>query len=99
VTRLVVVDAVLLALVAAYVVWVSRTNRGSHVTSFSGPRPPGRARSVRAAVTGVVVAGLLFGTDRYGFGTRLVNALVFFALMAAVYAGGAAVHNRAVDRR
>jgi len=99
VIRLVVVDAVFLALVAAYVAWASRTNRGSHVSSFSGPRPAGRARWVRATVTGVVVAGLLFGTDRYGLGTRLVNFLVFFPLMAGVYAGGAALHNRTVDRR
>jgi len=99
VTRLVVVDAVLLALVAAYVAWASRTNRATHVSSFSGRMPPGRARWVRATVTGVAAAGLAVGTDRYGLGTRVVNILVFFALMAAVYAGGAALHNRAVVRQ
>jgi len=99
VTRLVVVDAVLLALVAAYVAWASRTNSGSHVTSFSGPKPQGRARPVRAAVTGVVAGGVVLGSAGYGLGTRLLNILAFFALMSAVYAGGAALHNRALDRR
>jgi len=99
VTRLVVIDAVPLALVAAHVVWASRTNRGSHVSSFSGPGPAGRARWVRPTVTGVIVTGLLPGTNKYGLGTQLVNLLVFLGAVAAVCAHLQAVHNRALDRR
>jgi len=100
VTRL-VVDAVLLALEAAYAFWVSRTNRGSPIRNlFFGRRPSaGRERWVGAAVTGVAVTGLLFGTDRCGYGTQWVNVLVFLAALTVVYAGVQAVHNRAVDRR
>lgn len=54
---------------------------------------------MKATVTGVVAAGLVAGVVKYGLGTRLVNFLVFFALLAAVYVGGAVLHNRALDRR
>jgi len=97
--RLVVVDAVLLAPEAVWVVWVSRINRGSPINLFSGPRPPGRARWMGAAVAGVIHVGLVLGTDGYGFGTRWVNFLVFFAAVTVVVIGGAALHNRALDRR
>jgi len=52
VTRLIVVDAVLLAPEAAYTVWVSRTNRGSRINLFSGPRPVGGRVWVGAAAAG-----------------------------------------------
>ncbi len=51
------------------------------------------------AVAGVFAGGLVLGSAGYGSGTRVVNFLVFLAALAAVSAGGAAVHNRAVDRR
>jgi len=99
VTRLVVVDAVLLGLGAAYAAWVSRTNRGSRIKLFSGHRPPGRERWAGTAVIAFFLAGVSFGTAGYSPGTRVVNILVFLAALAAVSAGGAALHNRAVDRR
>jgi len=99
VTRLVVVDAVLVALVAAYVARVSRTNRGSHITLFSGHRPPGRGPWAGLAVTAMLFASVSLGTAGYGSGTRVVNFLVFLAVLAAVYGGGAALHNRALDRQ
>ncbi len=77
VTRLVVVDAVLLALVAAYAVWVSRTNRGSHVNLFSGHRLRGREHRVGRVVAGVIPGGFVFGTARYDPGTRLLNIPCF----------------------
>ncbi len=100
-TRLVVIDAVLLALMAAYAVWVSRINRGSPNRNlfFGRRRSAGRERWVGAVVVGVVGGALLFGTDRYGYGTQWVNLLVFLAAVTAEYAGVQAVHNRALDRR
>jgi len=99
VTRLVVLNVVLLALEAAYVAWVSRVERGSRINLFVGRRPAGRERWVGAAVYGVVLAGLLFGTDSYGWGTRWVNLLVFVAALSALSLGVQLVHNRAVARR
>ncbi len=98
-TRLVVVDAVLLALEAVYVAWMSRIHRGSRINLFSGPRPPGRARWMGAAAAGLIPVGLVLGSAGYGFGTRWVNFLVFFAAVTVVVVGGAAPHNRALDRR
>jgi len=97
VTRL-VVDAVFLGLVAASAAWVSRINRSSAIHLFSG-RSPGWQRSVGAAVGVVVTIGLVLGTAGYGSGTRAVNFLLFLVALVAVSAGGAAVHNRAVERR
>jgi len=75
-------------------------NRGSRIKNFlTGLAPAGRERWVGRAVTAVVIGGLFLGAAGHGLGTRLVNILVFFALMAAVYAAGAALHNRAVARR
>jgi hypothetical protein len=99
VLRLVVADAVLLAVGAVYAAWVSRINRGSRINLFSGRTPPGRARSVGAAVAGVFAGGVVLGSAGYGFGTRWVNLLVFFAALSALFVGVQAVHNRAVDRR
>jgi len=99
VTRLVVLDAVLLAVEAANVAWVSRVERGSRINLFFGRRPAVRERWVGAAVYGVVLAGLLFGTDRYGWGTRWVNLLVFLAALSALSLGVQLVHNRTVGRR
>jgi len=99
VSRLVVVDAVFLALVVAYAVWVSRTNRGSPIHLFSGRGLPARDRWVGGAVGVVVTIGLVLGTAGYGSGTRTVNWLVFLVAIVAARVGVQAVHNRAVDRR
>jgi len=99
VTRLVVVDAVFLGLVAVYAAWVSGTNRGSRIKLFSGHRPPGRERWAGTAVIAFLLAGVSLGRAGYGSGTRAVNFLLFLVALVAVSAGGAAVHNRAVERR
>jgi len=99
VTRLVIVDAVLLVLGAVYTVWLSRINCGSQMKLFRWRTPSGRERRVGRAVNLVSVGGLVLGTESYGFGTRMVNLLVFIAALLAVDAGGAVLHNRAVDRR
>jgi len=98
VTRLVVVDAVLLALVVASVAWVSRVSRGSRINLFNG-RSPGWQRPVGAAVGVVVTIGLVLGTAGYGSETRAVNFLTFLLAYVVVVVGGQVVHNRAVDRR
>jgi len=98
VLRLVVADAVLLAVGAVYAAWVARINRGSRIHLF-GRTPPGRPRSVGAAVAGVFAGGVVLGSAGYGFGTRWVNLLVFFVALSALFALVQAVHNRAVDRR
>jgi len=54
---------------------------------------------VGVAVNGLVLVGLMLGTDRYGWGIRWANLLVFFAVLAALCAGVQLVHNRALDRR
>ncbi len=98
--RLVVLDVVLLALVVAYLVWVSRINRGTALTNlFVKWRPAGRERWVGAALNGVVITGLVLGTDRYSWGTRWVNLVAFAAVLAALCGGIQLVHNRALDRR
>jgi len=99
VTRLVVVDAVLLVLGATHTAWLSRINRGSQMKLFRWRTPPGRERWVGGAVSLVSVGGLVVGTEGYGFGTRMVNLLMFIAALLVVDAGAAALHNRAVDRR
>jgi len=99
VTRLVVVNAVLLALGAVYVAWVSRINRGSPISFFTGRSLPGQVSWVGLAITGVFAGGLALGTAGYGLGPSLVNILMFGAALSAVSAGGAALHNRALDRR
>jgi len=99
VTRLVVVDAVVLAVFAVYAVWVSRIHRGSRINLLGGRTPPGRERWVGIAITGVVPGGLLFGTDGYGWGTRWVSLVVLFAAGSALSAGVQFVHNRSLDRR
>ena len=98
-TRLVVVGAALLALGAAYAAWVSRINRGSRINLFSGRTPPGRARSVGAAVAGVFAGGVVLVSAGYGFGTRWANLPVFFGALSVLFLGFRAVHNRALDQR
>ncbi len=65
---------------------------------FSGRSLPERVSWVGVAVSAVFFGGLMLGTAGYGLGTSLVNILVFGAALAAVRAGGAALHNRALDR-
>lgn len=97
--RLVAVDAGLLVLGTVYVAWVSRLDRNMPMSLLVGRSPPGRSTRVGVAVTAVFAGGLLLGTAGYGLVTSLVNILVFFAAFSLVSAGGAALHNRALDRR
>jgi len=99
VTRLVILDLVLLAAEAAYVAWVSWVNRGLHIKSFSGRSLSVRDRWFGTAVAGVVVIALVIGTNRYGFWTKLVNAVIFITASSALDAGGVALHNRTRARR
>jgi len=99
VTRLVAVDAGLLLLGAVYVVWVSRLDRDVPMSFLVARSLPGRLAWVGTAVSAVFFGGLMLGTAGYGLGTSLVNIFVFFAVFLVVSAGGAALHNRALDRR
>jgi hypothetical protein len=100
VTRLVVIDAVLLALVAAYVVWVAWIYRGSPVRKlFLEWGDMGRERWAGVAVAVVVAVGLLFDTGRYSLGILWVNLLVVLAATVAVRVGVQAIDNRIRARR
>ncbi len=99
VARLVAVDAGLLVLGAVYVAWVSRLDRNVPMSFLVGRSLPARLSWVGVAVSAVFVGGLLLGTAGYGLVTSLVNIFVFFAVLLLVSAGGAALHNRALDRR
>jgi len=99
VTRLVIGDAVLLAVGAVYAAWISRINRGSRINLFSGRTPSGRERSVGAAVAGVFAGGVVLVSAGYGFGIRWANLPVFFAALSVLFLGFQAVHNRALDQR
>ncbi len=54
---------------------------------------------MEAAVAVVFAGGGVLGSAGYGFGTRWVNVLLFFAALSALFVSVQAVHNRAVDRR
>lgn len=98
-TRLVVVDAVVLAVFAVYAVWVSRIHSGSRINLLRGRTPAGRERWAGTAIAGLVPGGLLFGSDGYGWGTRWVNPLVLFGALMVVVAVVQIVHNRTRARR
>ncbi len=99
VSRLVFVDAVLLALGAVYLAWVSRLDRNAPMSFVVARSLPGRLSWVGVAVSAVFFGGLMLGTAGYGLVTSLVNIVVFFAGFLLLSAGGAALHNRALDRR
>jgi len=99
VARLVTVDAGLLVLGAVYVAWVSRLDRNMPMSFLVARSLPGRLTWVGVAVSAVFFGGLMLGTAGDGLVTSLVNILVFFAVFLLVSAGGAALHNRALDRR
>jgi hypothetical protein len=78
---------------------VSRLDRNVPMSFLVARSLPGRLTWVGVAVSAVFAGGLLLGTAGDGLGTRLLNILVFFAVFLLSSAGGAALHNRALDRR